>query len=81
MRNNIKVLDPSFPRVGIRDLKSGEMFKFKAHVNADAIYMKVVRHVSPKDNEAVHLATGNLYNMDVTSDLCRVSLLQIGSAI
>lgn len=80
MRNTIKVLDPSFPRVTISTISSGEMFQYKDRRYEDAVYMKLNAN-GVGINRAVHLPTGEVYEISTEVLLCRVSLLQIGSSI
>ena len=76
MRNNVKVLDPSFPHITIEDLQPGEMFQYKDRKNDDALYMRIDRY-----GLAVHLATGITYGVDITAVLSRVTMVQISRPI
>lgn len=79
MRNTIKVLDPSWPRVGILSLKPGELFQYTARKNDDAVYMKL--DGLGDGAKAVLLANGMVYNVAHDTSISRVSLVEIGTSI
>lgn len=79
MRNTVKVLDPSFPRISILTLKPGEMFVHKHRANENSIYMKL--DGMGDGAAAVLLSTGMYYRIDHDALISRVSLVEIGPLI
>lgn len=59
-RNIIKVIDKDVPKVTIRKLERGQMFRYPKYANDQNIYMKVAPAVGWKSN-VVLLATGVLF--------------------
>lgn len=82
MRNRVKVLDPSIPRLTIFQLQPGEMFSYtdrKGEGFIDGVYMKV--DGMGKGNAAIYLSTGMYYTINEDASIRRVSLVEIGTQI
>lgn len=75
MRNSVKIIDPISVNLTIDDIEPGQLFKFKNSTGDSSVYMKL----EGEKKKAVHLPTGQVFEMSDNASLIKVWLVQIGS--